>query len=127
MRQDLPRPRHRRRRRQCRSLPAALPGRMPRPGVLLYAAEDAGHVVRQRLQGIAAAADVHFDDLDIAVIDTPVLRLDRKADQAKLAATVDQARPRILILDPLVRLHGVDENAVGEIAPILAYGNQMFM
>ena len=93
-----------------------------RPGpVLLYAAEDAGHVVRQRLQGIAGAADAGFDDLDIAVIDTPVLRLDRKADQAKLAATVSQARPRILILDPLVRLHGVDENAAGEIAPILAF------
>lgn len=93
-----------------------------RPGpVLLYAAEDAGHVVRQRLQGIAAAADVRFDHLDIAVIDTPVLRLDRKADRARLAATVGQARPRILILDPLVRLHGVDENAVGEIAPILAF------
>ena len=93
-----------------------------RPGpVLLYAAEDAGHVVRQRLQSAAAAADVCFDDLDIAVIDTPVLRLDRKADRAKLAATVSQARPRILILDPLVRLHGVDENAAGEIAPVLAF------
>ena len=92
-----------------------------RPGpVLLHAAEDAGHVVRQRLQS-AAAADVCFDDLDIAVIDTPVLRLDRKADRAKLAATVSQARPRILILDPLVRLHGVDENAAGEIAPVLAF------
>ncbi len=34
---------------------------------------------------------------------------------------VSQARPRILILDPLVRLHGVDENAAGEIAPILAF------
>ena len=95
---------------------------VPRPGpVLLYAAEDAGHVVRQRLRAIAAAAEVAFESLDIAVIDTPVLRLDRAPDQAKLTATLAQAQPRLLILDPLVRLHGVDENAVGEIAPILAF------
>ena len=29
--------------------------------------------------------------------------------------------PRLLILDPLVRLHGVDENAVADIAPILGF------
>ena len=29
--------------------------------------------------------------------------------------------PRLLILDPLVRLHRIDENASGEVAPLLAY------
>ena len=28
---------------------------------------------------------------------------------------------RLLVLDPLVRLHGVDENAAGEVAPILGF------
>ena len=30
-------------------------------------------------------------------------------------------RPRLVLLDPLVRLHGVDENAVADIAPILGF------
>ena len=31
------------------------------------------------------------------------------------------AEPRLLILDPFVRLHRIDENASGEVAPLLAY------
>jgi RecA-family ATPase len=30
-------------------------------------------------------------------------------------------QPRLLILDPFVRLHRIDENASGEVAPLLAY------
>lgn len=30
-------------------------------------------------------------------------------------------RPRLLILDPFVRLHRIDENASGEVAPLLAF------
>ena len=89
--------------------------------VLLFAAEDAGHKVRKRLQGIAHAAATPFDELDIAVIDVPTLRLDRPADRQRLQETVERIEPRLLILDPLVRLHGVDENAVAEIAPILGF------
>ena len=56
-----------------------------RPGpVLLFAAEDAGHIVRTRLQGIARAADADFGTLDIAVIDAPALRLDHRNDRQRL-------------------------------------------
>ena len=89
--------------------------------VLLFAAEDAGHIVRTRLEGIASAADTPFEDLDIAVIDVPTLRLDHRLDRQRLMETVQRVRPRLLVLDPLVRLHGVDENAVAEIAPILGF------
>src|SRR6201998_435149 len=42
---------------------------VPRAGrVLLYAAEDALHIVRRRLDGICAAAGVALADLDIQVI-----------------------------------------------------------
>ena len=92
------------------------------PGpVLMFAAEDAGHIVRTRLQGIAHAAGADFDTLDIAVIDIPVLRLDHRSDRQRLEQTVQRIRPRLVLLDPLVRLHGVDENAVAEIAPILGF------
>ena len=89
--------------------------------VLLFAAEDALHIVRRRLEGIAAAAGVALADLDIQVITSPVLRLDLDADRRNLAETVARLQPRLLILDPFVRLHRIDENASGEVAPLLAY------
>ena len=95
---------------------------VPRPGcVLLYAAEDALHIVRRRLDGIAVAAGAMLANLDIQVITVPALRLDIKVDPRNLAETVDQLRPRLLVLDPFVRLHRIDENASGEVAPLLAY------
>ena len=92
------------------------------PGtVLLFAAEDAGHIVRARLEGIAKAASARFETLDIAVIDIPALRLDQRADRQRLLETVERVRPRLVVLDPLVRLHGIDENTVAEVAPILGF------
>jgi len=95
---------------------------VPRAGrVLLFAAEDALHIVRRRLEGISAAAGVRLADLDIQVITAPTVRLDLNADRRSLAETVDRLQPRLLILDPFVRLHRIDENASGEVAPLLAY------
>ena len=85
---------------------------VPRPGrVLLYAAEDALHIVRRRFEGICEAAGVALADLDIQVITAPTLRLDLDADRNSLADTVARLQPRLLILDPFVRLHRIDENA----------------
>ena len=89
--------------------------------VLLFAAEDAAHVVRQRLVGIALAADTCLDALDIHVITAPVVRLDLAEDRAKLRRTVETIQPVLLVLDPFVRLHRVDENTASEVAPILAW------
>lgn len=95
---------------------------VPRTGrVLLFAAEDALHVVRQRLAGIARAAGRALADLDIQVITAPTVRLDIERDRDALAQTVAKLRPRLLVLDPFVRLHRVDENLSGEVAPLLAY------
>jgi AAA domain-containing protein len=89
--------------------------------VLLYAAEDAWHIVRQRLEGIACAAGVNFENLNVEVITVPTLRLDRSEHQQALQATVAHLEPKLLILDPFVRLHAIDENVAGEVAPLLAY------
>ena len=94
---------------------------VPYPGrVLLYAAEDALHIVRHRLEGICAAAGCRLADLDVQVITAPTLRLDLPADAQALERTVAALKPRLLILDPFVRLHRIDENASGEVAPLLA-------
>jgi hypothetical protein len=93
--------------------------------VLLYAAEDALHIVRRRLLGICAARAVDFAALDVHVITAPVLRLDLDADQRRLEDTVAALAPKLLILDPFVRLHRIDENISGEVAPLLAYLRDM--
>lgn len=93
-----------------------------RPGqVLLYPAEDALHVVRRRLEGICAAAGASLAELDIQVITAPSLRLDLQTDRARLDETVSTLKPRLLILDPFVRLHRIDENVSGDVAPLLAF------
>jgi len=99
-----------------RRYPISTPGR-----VLLYAAEDALHVVRSRLEGICAAAAMAIDALDVHVITAPTLRLDLDADRARLDDTIRHLQPRLLILDPFVRLHRIDENVSGEVAPLLAF------
>ena len=89
--------------------------------VLLYAAEDALHIVRRRLEGICVAAQLNLLDLNVQVITAPTVRLDLQTDRDRLEHTVKELKPRLLVLDPFVRLHRVDENASGEVAPLLAY------
>jgi len=51
----------------------------------------------------------------------PLLRLDRGPDRTRLSETAKRLRPRLFLLNPLVRLHGIDENHAGEGAELLAY------
>lgn len=88
--------------------------------VLYFAAEDALHIVRSRLDGICAAAGVHLKNLKLQLITSPSLRLDLSEDTMRLDRTLSALRPKLLILDPFVRLHRIDENNSGEVAPILA-------
>jgi hypothetical protein len=95
---------------------------VPRPGpVLIYLAEDALAVVRERVQGMAQHRGLELVGVDLHVITAPSLRLDRPPHQKRLLETAKRLRPRLLLLDPLVRLHGVDENNAKEVAELLAY------
>jgi len=89
--------------------------------VLLFPAEDSLAVVRQRLEGIASAAGLSLSPLAIEVITAPTLRLDLSTDRQRLANTVAAIKPILLILDPLIRLHRVDENDAGQIAGLLSF------
>jgi hypothetical protein len=89
--------------------------------VLVFAAEDSLTVVRQRLVGIAAAANTTLEAIEIHVIIAPVVRLDLELDRTRLEDTVRALRPALLVLDPFVRLHRIDENASAEVAPLLDF------
>jgi hypothetical protein len=95
---------------------------VPEPGpVLVYLAEDALPVVRERIEGMARHRGIDLARVELHVITAPVLRLDRGPDRARLWETTRRLRPRLLVLDPLVRLHSIDENHAGEVAELLAY------
>jgi hypothetical protein len=95
---------------------------VPQPGpVLVDLAEDALLVMRERIAAMARHRGLELGPLEISVITAAVLRLDREPDRTRLRATTRQLRPRLLLLDPLVRLHGIDENHAGEVAELLAY------
>jgi RecA-family ATPase len=95
---------------------------VPEPGpVLVYLAEDALPVVRERVEGMARHRGLDLAGVEIHVITAPTLRLDRDRDRMRLLETAKRIGPRLLILDPLVRLHGIDENHAGEVAELLAY------
>jgi len=95
---------------------------VPEPGpVLVYLAEDALPVVRERIEGMARHRGLDFNRVEIHVITAPTLRLDREPHRTRLFETAKRLRPRLLLLDPLVRLHGIDENNATEVAGLLAY------
>jgi AAA domain len=94
---------------------------VPEPGpVSIYLAEDALLVVRERVEGMARHCGLDLDQVEVHVITASVLRLDQGLDRGRLWETAKRLRPRLLLLDPLVRLHGIDENHAGEVVKLLA-------
>ena len=95
---------------------------VPEPGpVLVYLAEDALRVVGERIEGMARHRGLDIDQVAIYAITASALRLDHDRDRTRLWETARWLRPKLLVLDPLVRLHGIDENHAGEVAELLAY------
>ena len=90
-------------------------------GVLLYMAEDAASLVKARLLGLCRHRGLALATLPIDVITAATVRLDLLSDQHRLAETVRRLSPRLLLLDPFVRLHQVNENQAGEVSAILGY------
>jgi AAA domain len=89
--------------------------------VLLYMAEDAAPVVKARLAGIGRHRGRALGDLPLHLITAPALRLDRAHDQGRLRDVVAKYTPRLLVLDPFVRLHRIDENDAGQVSALLGY------
>jgi hypothetical protein len=89
--------------------------------VLLFAAEDAPVILRSRLEKTCAHFGLELKNLDLWALATPTLRLDCPEDCQRLEQTVAELQPSLLILDPFVRLHRVDENVSAAVVPLLAF------
>jgi len=88
---------------------------------LVYLAEDALPQVRARVEALCRHRSLDIHCLDLHVITAPVLRLDLATDQQRLAQTIAHIKPRIVLLDPLVRMHRLDENSAADISGLLGY------
>ena len=88
---------------------------------LVFLAEDALPAVRARIAALCAHRGLAIEQLGLFVITEPALRLDLERDQQRLRATLASLRPRLLLLDPLVRLHRLDENSAADISRLLGF------
>ena len=92
------------------------------PGpVLVFLAEDSLPAVRARIQALCTQRNLDIERLNLFVITASTLRLDLAADQQRLDATLAYLNPRFLLLDPLVRLHHLDENSSADISKLLGF------
>ena len=97
-----------------------------RPGpALIFLAEDALPVVRARIEALCAHRQIPIESLDLYVITASSLRLDLMGDQQRLKATLAVFKPRLLLLDPLIRLHRLDENSATDISSLLGFVREM--
>lgn len=97
-----------------------------KPGkVVIYAAEDDATAIRRRMEDLCRARELDLDRLPVGLIREHGLRLDHPEHRERLADTLERVKPRMLILDPLVRLHRADENSSNEISELLGFLRQL--
>ena len=92
------------------------------PGpVVAYLAEDALHAVRHRVAQICQHRGLALTELDLHIVTAPSLRLDLEPDRRALDQTLTALQPKLLLLDPLIRLHRLDENSSADISGLLGF------
>ena len=96
------------------------------PGpALIYLAEDNVLEVKERVTGICESRSLSLNDINLYTITVPSLRLDEIKDQTLLRSIIEQVKPRLVVLDPLVRLHRQDENNAKEMSALLSYFREL--
>jgi len=97
-------------------------GRFPvssQGSVLAFTAEDKPSELRDRFHAVARARSIPFQDLPVFLIDVNSLLLDDQEHLRRLRLTISKLRPKLLILDPFVRLVSIDENSAQEVSRVL--------
>ncbi|MFQ5601077.1 MAG: AAA family ATPase [Candidatus Krumholzibacteriia bacterium] len=92
------------------------------PGrVLAFLAEDSPREIHARLRAICQHRNISLSALDLHFITVPLLCLHQADHRERLEATVERGRPKLLLLDPLVRVWSADENSSQEISAFLGF------
>jgi hypothetical protein len=100
------------------------PVREPGP-VLFFGAEDRLPLLRTRFEAVAQARGITLDQVPLYLLDVSALRLETREHLGRLEATLEQYRPRLLVLDPLVRIATIDENSAAEVSAVLGALRQL--
>lgn len=92
------------------------------PGpVMLFPAEDDVRAIRERIEQLCVGQGLRAEALRIDVITEDRLQLDDETHRQMLEAVLKERRPKLLILDPLVRLHSGAESYVGHVSELFGY------
>jgi hypothetical protein len=93
----------------------------PDPGpVVFFGAEDPPPDLRLRFDSIARARGLDLTKAPLLLLDVAQLRLDDQVHLRRLHCTVARHKPRLLVLDPFVRLvAGLDENSARDVSAVL--------
>lgn len=93
-----------------------------RPGpVMMIMGEDSLKAIRKRMQMLAKGKDLKAADLKGLFFIEASGVLSSVGKCKELADLCEKYRPRLIVLDPFVRMHTCDENSAQEIQPILNY------
>lgn len=87
--------------------------------VLIFAAEHSLPSLRERFEDLAKLYKIPFEDLQVYLLEATVLRLDNEVDLQRLRASIERCAPRLLVLDPFVRIARIDENSAAEVSAVL--------
>lgn len=88
--------------------------------VLFYGAEDSLPALRTRFDGLASITGIALPEIPLYLLDIPLLRIDRESDLVRLRAVLEALRPRLLVLDPFIRIASIDENSSADVSMVLA-------
>lgn len=88
--------------------------------VLVFMAEDRIEEVKRRIQEISLARNISINELELYIIKNSSIMLDSEDDCKRLENTVEKIRPKLLLLDPFVRMHRCDENSAKEVSHLLS-------
>ena len=92
------------------------------PGpALVFPAEGSSASIRNRVDMLAAASGVEVADLPLHLLDTDALHLDDPEHRTRFELTLEALRPKIVVLDPLVRLHTGHESDTQHVSELLGY------
>jgi hypothetical protein len=97
------------------------------PGrVLLFAAEDDPRSIRERMESLCAGQNLQLTaDLAVDIITADSLKIDTPEDRELLEELLLDRRPRLLVLDPLVRMHSGAESSASHISEVFGYLRQL--
>ncbi len=98
----------------------------PHPGPVLYlAGEDKLRHIQARMQLLAGNRGISSSELEHLHFAEAQGMLGSDSLRQRLTAFCRDYHPRLIVLDPLVRMHSADENSAKEFQPILSFLRQL--